>query len=114
FQLVDDVLDYSGDARTAGKALLADLTEGKLTLPLIRTLAATPSLRADVEASRAGDGEAAMRVADAVRASGACQAVRILARDESLRALDPLATLPPTPARDLLGAIARELSARAS
>jgi octaprenyl-diphosphate synthase len=114
FQLVDDVLDYSGDANTAGKALLADLTEGKLTLPLIRTLAETPSLRAAVDASRAGDAEAACRVAEAVRASGACQAVRALAREESLRALDPLTTLPPSTARDLLGAIARELSARAS
>jgi octaprenyl-diphosphate synthase len=114
FQLVDDVLDYSGDARAAGKALLADLTEGKLTLPLIRTLAENPSLRADVDACRAGDAQAADRVADAVRASGACQAVRLLARDESLKALDPLATLPPSPARDLLGAIAKELSARAS
>jgi octaprenyl-diphosphate synthase len=114
FQLVDDVLDYSGDARAAGKVLLADLTEGKLTLPLIRTLAENPSLRADVDASRAGDGEAAIRVAAAVRASGACQAVRLLAREESMKALDPLATLPPSPARDLLGAIARDLAARAS
>jgi octaprenyl-diphosphate synthase len=114
FQLVDDVLDYSGDARTAGKVLLADLTEGKLTLPLIRTLAANPSLRADVDASRAGDAEAAFRVADAVRESGACHAVRMLAREESAKALEPLAGLPPSTARDLLGAIARELSARAS
>jgi len=114
FQLVDDALDYSGDARTAGKALLADLTEGKLTLPLIRTLAERPSLHADVRSSRDGDMEAAFRVADAVRDSGACAAVRALAREESSRALEPLETLPESPARNLLGAIARELAARAS
>ncbi len=38
FQLVDDYLDYSGDAQTMGKNLGDDLAEGKLTLPLIRAL----------------------------------------------------------------------------
>ena len=70
FQLVDDVLDYDGDPRATGKALLGDLLEGKLTLPLIRALAARPALLDDVEAVRAGDARAAARVAEAVRASG--------------------------------------------
>ncbi|MFA6016135.1 MAG: octaprenyl diphosphate synthase [Gallionellaceae bacterium] len=35
FQLVDDVLDYSGDAKEIGKNLGDDLAEGKPTLPLI-------------------------------------------------------------------------------
>jgi len=35
FQLVDDVLDYSGDAQEIGKNLGDDLAEGKPTLPLI-------------------------------------------------------------------------------
>jgi octaprenyl-diphosphate synthase len=36
FQLVDDVLDYSGDLEAIGKNLGDDLAEGKMTLPLIR------------------------------------------------------------------------------
>lgn len=36
FQLVDDALDYAGDAATMGKNLGDDLQEGKMTLPLIR------------------------------------------------------------------------------
>ena len=36
FQLVDDVLDYSGDLDAIGKNLGDDLAEGKMTLPLIR------------------------------------------------------------------------------
>jgi octaprenyl-diphosphate synthase len=39
FQLVDDVLDYSGDIAAIGKNLGDDLAEGKMTLPLIRAIA---------------------------------------------------------------------------
>jgi len=39
FQIMDDVLDYTGDAALIGKNLGDDLGEGKMTLPLIRALA---------------------------------------------------------------------------
>lgn len=39
FQIMDDVLDYSGDAGAIGKNVGDDLAEGKMTLPLIRALA---------------------------------------------------------------------------
>ncbi|BCE02332.1 polyprenyl synthetase family protein [Marinicellulosiphila megalodicopiae] len=39
FQLVDDVLDYTGDASVMGKNVGDDLAEGKATLPLIYCLA---------------------------------------------------------------------------
>ncbi len=35
FQLVDDMLDFTSSAETLGKPVLADLKDGKLTLPLI-------------------------------------------------------------------------------
>ncbi|MGH7296205.1 MAG: polyprenyl synthetase family protein, partial [Polyangiaceae bacterium] len=79
FQLVDDVLDYAGDPAATGKALLGDLLEGKLTLPLLRMLVARPAMQAEVDAVRAGDEAAAARVAEAVRASGVCDTVRALA-----------------------------------
>jgi octaprenyl-diphosphate synthase len=115
FQLVDDVLDYSGDPRATGKALLGDLSEGKLTLPLIRTLAAQPALGATVDSLRSGAGgaaPAAQALADAVRASGTCDGVRALAREETSRALAGLEKLPPSAARELLAGVARELASR--
>jgi octaprenyl-diphosphate synthase len=38
FQMVDDLLDYTGDQSKTGKAVGNDLAEGKMTLPLIITL----------------------------------------------------------------------------
>jgi octaprenyl-diphosphate synthase len=38
FQLIDDVLDYDGDAQTMGKNVGDDLAEGKPTLPLIHAM----------------------------------------------------------------------------
>ncbi|HEB72193.1 MAG TPA: polyprenyl synthetase family protein [Nitrospirae bacterium] len=37
FQLMDDALDYTADQEQWGKPVGADLAEGKITLPLIRT-----------------------------------------------------------------------------
>ncbi len=114
FQLVDDVLDYSGDPQATGKTLLGDLVEGKITLPLIRALADRPSLLRDVEAVRLGDERAAQRVAEAVMSSRACDGVRMLARQETSRALEVLQALAPSTGRELLGAIARQLASRAA
>jgi len=38
FQLIDDVLDYNGDAKALGKNVGDDLAEGKPTLPLIHAM----------------------------------------------------------------------------
>ncbi|MDR1528875.1 MAG: polyprenyl synthetase family protein [Burkholderiales bacterium] len=39
FQIMDDLLDYTGDGDAIGKNLGDDLAEGKMTLPLIHALA---------------------------------------------------------------------------
>lgn len=39
FQLIDDVLDYAGNAQDMGKNVGDDLAEGKVTLPLIHAMA---------------------------------------------------------------------------
>jgi octaprenyl-diphosphate synthase len=112
FQLIDDVLDYEGDPILTGKAMLGDLSEGKLTLPLIRTLAERPDLIRDVEAVRRGEAFVASRLVAAVHASDACHRVRADAREETRLALVALDAVPPSTARDMLAEIARELVER--
>jgi octaprenyl-diphosphate synthase len=86
FQLIDDVLDYSGDATAIGKSLGDDLAEGKPTLPLIRAMAcgsaaqAATVRRAIVEGGR----DDFTRVLDAVSDTGAL----VYARDVAVREAD--------------------------
>lgn len=122
FQLVDDLLDYDGDAAKTGKTLFADLAEGKVTLPLIRAAAsadgakgpALPSIAELVAKVREGDADAARDLGIRVRASGACEKVRSLARAETDRALSELAVVPRCPASEALADVARGLAARVS
>lgn len=51
FQIVDDLLDLTGDERTVGKTLGRDVEKGKLTLPLIHHLGSLS--QADREAKQA-------------------------------------------------------------
>jgi octaprenyl-diphosphate synthase len=59
FQIVDDILDYSGHAEDIGKRLGDDLREGKVTLPLIHALriAAPDQRELVVRAVREGHGD---------------------------------------------------------
>lgn len=111
FQLVDDVLDYDGDAARTGKTVLADLCEGKVTLPLIWA-AQRARLEDLVTRVRGGDEAAAAEVAAHVRASGACARVRELALTETAAALGELEAVPACRARDVLSDVARGLAQR--
>lgn len=110
FQLVDDVLDYSGEG--TGKTLLADLREGKLTLPLVLTVAKHPELVQPLRRIYAGDQEPVAQVSRAVVASGACDEVRRRATECTRLAIESLGLVAPSPARLVLEHVARELAAR--
>src|SRR5204863_7949378 len=81
FQLIDDVLDYSGDETTIGKSLGDDLAEGKPTLPLIYALrAGTPQQAAVVRhAILEGGREDFGGVLDVIRACRALDYARLAA-----------------------------------
>jgi octaprenyl-diphosphate synthase len=112
FQLVDDVLDYSGEQ--TGKSLLADLREGKLTLPLVLAVARRPELAQALRRIHAGDREPVQFVSQAVIETGACEEVRRRAGQYTQTAVEALSSIVPGPARVLLENVAEELARRAA
>lgn len=104
FQIVDDVLDYSGAEGEIGKHLGDDLAEGKPTLPLIHVLKhGSPSQSAIVrEALESGGREAFDEIIDAVNATGALEAAMNVARVEAETAKATLDVLPHSQYRQAL------------
>ena len=100
FQIMDDVLDYSGNAAAIGKNLGDDLGEGKMTLPLIRALALGTAAEADViRHAVAGGGLTDFApVVAALHRTGALEYARERAIAESEAAAACLAVLPASPA----------------
>jgi octaprenyl-diphosphate synthase len=116
FQVIDDVLDYSGEAAEIGKSLGDDLAEGKPTLPLIRAMASgSEAQRAAVRHAIAEGGRDEFApVLEAVRASGALDYAREAARREAEAAKRALAPLAPSAHRDSLLELAAFSVARRS
>ncbi|CAB1369783.1 octaprenyl diphosphate synthase [Denitratisoma oestradiolicum] len=104
FQLIDDVLDYSGDENETGKHLGDDLAEGKPTLPLLHamhhgTAEHSAAVRRAIEQ---GDREELPAVLTAIRSTGALEETRRYAEIEAQSARDALSSLPPSIYRDSL------------
>jgi octaprenyl-diphosphate synthase len=104
FQLIDDVLDYSGDLHETGKNLGDDLAEGKPTLPLIHAMrVGTEGERAHIRRAIEQGGKSDLdRVVEAIRRTGALDYARECARREAAQATAGLGRLPATPCRDSL------------
>jgi octaprenyl-diphosphate synthase len=96
FQLIDDVLDYSGSTAQMGKNIGDDLAEGKPTLPLIFAMRnGTPEQAARVrEAIERGGLDELAPVLDAVRHTGALDYTRRQAQAEAQRAREAVGHLP--------------------
>lgn len=109
FQLVDDALDYTGDATATGKNVGDDLAEGKPTMPLIHAMgASSPEVREALrEAIRQGGRQRIERVIQAIDQCGSIPYTRRLAQAEAVKAVDALQTLQAGPHRDGLERLAR-------
>jgi octaprenyl-diphosphate synthase len=114
FQVVDDILDYAGDARELGKEVCADLREGRVTLPLIYALAqASPPDRERLAAiAQALTPELAPELRGLLDKYGSLDYARTVARSYTLKALENLETFPPSQEKTYFWAITEELLAR--
>lgn len=96
FQLVDDVLDLSGDVAKIGKNLGDDLSEGKPTLPLLYAMHKSTPSDADIvrKAIQSGGLDNLDAVLSAVKTTNASKYVLDLARSESEQGCAAIAHLP--------------------
>jgi len=96
FQVIDDALDYDGDAQEMGKNIGDDLREGKMTLPLIIAMqrgdeAQKALLRRVIEQGSTDEMESVVAV---VRATDAMAATRAAAGAQAQLAMDAISGLP--------------------
>lgn len=117
FQLIDDLMDYSGEQAVMGKPAGSDLREGQVTYPLLSILPGIdPAGREAVETVFDGDqaasSQAIDRVVSLVQREGGIEATRRLATRWADRARESLSELPPTPAREVLEAAVDYVVAR--
>jgi octaprenyl-diphosphate synthase len=104
FQLVDDVLDYSGDPEQTGKNVGDDLREGKPTMPLIYAMHhGTPQEARLVRLAIEQGGDAALpELLVAMRRTNALEYTRAQASEEAGCARSLIATLRPSAYKDAL------------
>ena len=117
FQMTDDYLDYSGVAASLGKNTGDDFRERKLTLPVIRAIAAADDEARAFWKRVIGHGDQAdgdlERAIQYLVETGALAATRQAALDWAAKARGALAPLPQSHLRDLMGALSDFVVSRA-
>jgi octaprenyl-diphosphate synthase len=108
FQLIDDVLDLSGDSSDIGKNLGDDIAEGKPTLPLLYAMRkGNDTHRALIrKAIEQGGLEDFSAIIQAVKDTGALDYVRDVAKNEAELACQAIAHLPSNQYREAMVALA--------
>ena len=110
FQIVDDFLDYGGAGDGLGKNLGDDFREGKLTLPVIRAIAAADTTERAFWERTIGKGQQVEGDLDHAMSilarQGTLDSTRQAALDWAARAKSALQALPAHPLRDLLADLA--------
>ena len=104
FQVVDDILDFTGSEQQLGKPAASDLASGYLTAPVLYALEEQPALAGLIERefSKEGDLQQAL---DLVRGCEAIPRSRALAEQFAREAGESLAWLPPSEPRSALRAL---------
>jgi geranylgeranyl pyrophosphate synthase len=109
FQIVDDILDFTGEESAVGKPIGSDLLHGLVTLPAIYYAEAHPNNEDVVSLPEGGwkNTERVQRLVDSIRQSPAIQQSMGEARQAVSRALKSLSDAPISPEREALENLAK-------
>jgi geranylgeranyl pyrophosphate synthase len=109
FQIVDDILDFTGEESAVGKPIGSDLLNGLVTLPAIYYAEAHPHNEDVLSLPEGGwkETERVQRLVDGIRQSEAIQQAMQEARQAVRRALKSLSDAPASPEKDALEDLAR-------
>ena len=115
YQLIDDVLDYSGTTSELGKNIGDDLSQGKPTLPLLYAMKHGSKSQSDLicHAIENGGSENLDQILEAIKSTGATTYTANRAQQESDKAMLVLDSLPDSKYRDALLTLARFSTDRA-
>jgi octaprenyl-diphosphate synthase len=104
FQIIDDVLDYSGATDVIGKNVGDDLAEGKPTLPLLFAMKHGSAEEAEIirHAIKQGDASNFQRILGIVQRTGALDHAQRQAEAEVVLAQSAIAALPGSQYKDAL------------
>lgn len=101
FQIVDDILDFTGSTESLGKPAASDLKSGNLTAPTLFALEEQPFLETLIEREFAQDGDLDQAIALILESSG-IQKSRELAIHHAQVAVENISQLPPSESRQAL------------
>ncbi len=109
FQIVDDILDFTGDQATVGKPLGSDLLNGLVTLPAIYYAEGNPEDEDVLSLPNGGwtNNENMTRLVDNIRASNATQKAMLEAEQHVDRALARLDSMESCAEREALENLAK-------
>lgn len=115
FQIVDDILDFTGEQATVGKPVASDLRQGLITLPALHYLEShpdDPDMHLIMMNENQGSAPDMSRLVGAIRASGAIHQAMDEAQRYIQHAVDLLAQFPDTPEHEALDGLARYIVSR--